>query len=146
MELPRFPPVEWRGVSPRWTGTMDDASRPDNVERSDADPRLISALAIGVAVFLVAVPLLVLAVYRDAPRLGRIPNNLPQPPAPQLQVRPQADLERLRAEESAKLSTFGWADPGRKSVRIPIERAMKLLAEKGIAGWPPEGSPSRAPP
>lgn len=127
---------------------MDNASRPDNFERSDADPRLISALAIGVALFLVAVPLLVLAAYRDAPRLGRIPDNLPQPPAPQLQIRPQADLERLRAKENARLSTFGWADSDKKNVRIPIERAMRLLAEKGIGGWPsPAGSPAaHAPP
>jgi hypothetical protein len=115
---------------------MDDISRPDDFERSDADPRLVSALAIGVAVFLVAVPLLVVTFYRDAPRLGRIPDNLPQPPAPRLQVNPAADLQRLRAEENQRLGAFAWADRSRKNVQIPIERAMKLLSEKGIAGWP----------
>jgi hypothetical protein len=115
---------------------MDDVSRPDNFERSDADPRLISAIAMGVAVFLLAVPLIVAMAYRDAPRLGRIPDRLPQPPAPRLQVNPEADLLRLRAEESERLGTFAWADRDRKTVRIPIERAMKLLSEKGIAGWP----------
>jgi hypothetical protein len=113
-----------------------DVSRPDNFERSDADPRLISALAGGVAVFLIAVPLLVVAFYREALHLGRIPDTLPQPPAPRLQIDPTADLERLRAAESENLSTFGWADHDRKNVRIPIERAMKLLSEKGLAGWP----------
>jgi hypothetical protein len=115
---------------------MDDISRPDNFERSDADPGLIGALASGVAVFLIAVPLLVVAFYREALHLGRIPDTLPQPPAPRLQVNPAADLERLRAEESENLGTFGWADRDRTSVRIPIERAMKLLSEKGIDGWP----------
>jgi hypothetical protein len=115
---------------------MDDISRPDDFERSDADPRLISALAVGVAVFLVAVPLLVVTFYRDALRLGRIPDTLPQPPAPRLQVNPAADLQRLRAEESGRLGAFAWADRDRKNVQIPIERAMKLLSEKGIAGWP----------
>jgi hypothetical protein len=148
MELRRFPPVESTGAFLGRTGTMGDVSRPDSFERSDADPRLISAIAVGVALFLIAVPLFVLAVYRDAPRLGRIPENLPRPPAPQLQVRPQDDLKRLRAEESARLDSFGWADSDRENVRIPIERAMKLLAERGIAGWPsPPGSRSaHAPP
>ena len=120
---------------------MDDVSRPDNFERSDADPRLISALAAGVAVFLVAVPLLVVTFYPEALRLGRIPDRLPQPPAPRLQVNPQADLDRLRAEENERLDTFGWADRDRKNIRIPIERAMKLLSEKGIAGWPSPAPP-----
>jgi hypothetical protein len=126
---------------------MDNASRPDDFERSDADPRLISAIAAGVALFLVAVPLLVLTAYRDAPRLGRIPEGLPQPPAPRLQVRPEADLTRLRVEESEKLNNFGWANRDKKVTHISIERAMKLLAEKGIAGWPsPAGSTSAAVP
>ena len=61
---------------------MQDVSRPHDFERSDADPRLIGALALGIAVFLVGVPFLVLISYPDAHRLGRIPDNLPQPPAP----------------------------------------------------------------
>lgn len=120
---------------------MDDVSRPENFERSDADSRLISVLAIGVAVFLVVVPLIVAMLYRDATRLGRIPDGLPQPPAPRLQVNPATDLEHLRAQESERLDAFAWADHGRKYIRIPIEQAMKLLAEKGIASWPSPAAP-----
>jgi hypothetical protein len=122
---------------------MHDVSRPKNFERSDADPRLISAIALGVSLFLLAVPFFVLLGYPSADRLGRIPENLPQPPDPRLQVAPKADLDRLRAGEDKELATFGWIDRDKQIARIPIERAMKLLSERGLASWPTT-SPSSA--
>lgn len=115
---------------------MRDESRPKNFERSDADPRLISALALGTFLFLILVPFVVLMSYPAADRLGRIPENLPQPPHPRLQVAPKADLDRLRSDEDRELTTFGWLDRDKQIARIPIERAMKLLGERGLAGWP----------
>jgi hypothetical protein len=126
---------------------MHDVSRPNDFERSDADPRLISAIALGVVVFLVGVPFLVLATYPDATSLGRIPDNSPRPPGPRLQVAPQADLDRLRARESGLLTTFGWVDHDKQIARMPVERAMKLLSERGLAGWPSsETSSTNQPP
>ena len=137
MELGRFRPVEGPGhVYPHRAGTMGEVSRPKNFERSDADPRLISALALGVLLFLICVPVMVLMSYPAADRLGRIPENLPQPPSPRLQVAPQADLDRLRDGEDRELTTFGWIDRNKQITRIPIERAMKLLVERGLTGWP----------
>jgi hypothetical protein len=121
---------------------MHDVSRPNDFERSDADPRLIGALAMGVAVFLLGVPLLVLMSYPDARHLGGIPDSLPQPPPPRLQVAPQVDLDRLHADETKKLTTFGWVDQANGVTRIPIERAMRLLSERGLAGWPASGPAS----
>jgi len=53
---------------------MNDVSHPGDYERSDADPRLIAALAVGLALFLVATPLLLTAIYPGAghpPEIGR---------------------------------------------------------------------------
>ena len=121
---------------------MHDVSRPHDFERSDANPRLIGALALGVAVFLIGVPFLVLISYPDAHRLGRIPDNLPQPPTPRLQVTPQTDLERLHAGENELLTTFGWVDQEKGVTRIPIDRAMRLLSQRGLTGWPSSPGPS----
>jgi hypothetical protein len=121
---------------------MNNVSHPRDYERSDADPRLIGALALGVAVFLVATPYALLAVYPRAARLSPLPAGQPQPPAPRLQVDPKADLDRLRAEERERLSTYGWADRERRIARIPVERAMELLAERGLAGWPSPSPPT----
>jgi hypothetical protein len=121
---------------------MSDVPRPSDYERSDADPRLIGALAAGLAAFLIAVPLLLLAIYPGAERRGANAGKLPGPPPPRLQVNPKLDLDRLEARENARLNSLGWADGGRQIAHIPIERAMQLLAERGIVGWPSSPPPA----
>ena len=54
------------------------------------------------------------------------------PPAPRLQVAPAADLARLRSREDALLQHYAWADHDAGVVRIPIDRALDLLAERGL--------------
>lgn len=54
------------------------------------------------------------------------------PPEPRLQVDPAADWQRLRATDEALLSSYGWADRPGGAVRIPIDRAMDLLAQRGL--------------
>ena len=115
---------------------MSDVSHPKDYERSDADPRLVSAIACGLAIFLIAVPLLMLAIYPGSERLGQLVGNLPLPPRPRLQVNPKLDLDQLRTRENAQLNSFGWADRDRQFARIPIERAIELLTEHGRDGWP----------
>jgi len=64
-----------------------------------------------------------------------------EPPAPRLQPDPRADLLALRAQEDAVLQTYAWVDKSRGVVRVPIERAMEILAERGMparAGAPGE--------
>jgi hypothetical protein len=56
----------------------------------------------------------------------------PLPPAPMLQVKPREELKELRAEEDRILSSYGWVDPANGIVRIPIDRAMKLVLERGL--------------
>jgi len=121
---------------------MHDQSHPNAVERSDADARLLSALALGVAAFLIAAPFLIWAIYPSAPRLGRVPPDLPQPPAPRLQTAPKADLDRLRGSENRQLNSFGWVDRDKQIGRIPIDDAMKLLSQRGLNGWPSSRPPS----
>ena len=148
MELQQFPLVGRAGAILRTElATMDDSSdespRPNAFERSDADPRLLAALAIGVAVFLLAAPFLIVASYPDASSLGRIPGNLPQPPEPRLQVAPRLTADRLHDSEQKQLNSYSWIDPGQDVVSIPIERAMRLISERGISGWP--SAPNRPP-
>jgi hypothetical protein len=52
------------------------------------------------------------------------------PPEPRLEIDPAADLANLRAQEDARLETYGWVDKPTGTVRIPIERAMDLMAER----------------
>jgi len=54
-------------------------------------------------------------------------------PQPQLQKTPGPDLKAVRAEEEQTLTSYGWVDQGKGVVRIPINRAMDLLVERGLA-------------
>ena len=78
---------------------------------------------------------LLVAYYARREAGASAPNPLaaygPQePPAPRLQTDPRRDLEALRAAEDAQLHDYGWVDRAAGRVRIPIERAMVLLAER----------------
>jgi len=122
---------------------MSDASRPRDYEQSDVDPRLIGTLALGMAAFLGAAPFLLLAIYPRAEQAAAVSPAKPLPPAPRLQVNPKADLDRLHATERDRLETYGWIDRDRHVVRIPIERAMQLLAGRGLPDWPvPPAAPA----
>ena len=52
------------------------------------------------------------------------------PPEPRLQVNPAVDLIRMRDVENVTLNNYAWVDPDKGIVRIPIVRAMAILAER----------------
>ncbi len=74
------------------------------------------------------------------------PNPLAQsfgrqvPPEPRLQPDPLRDLQTMRTEEDALLNSYGWVDRKAGVVRIPVQRALELLAQRGLpARQPPAG-------
>ena len=54
------------------------------------------------------------------------------PPEPQLQTHPLKDMDELRAAERTMLDHYAWVDQEAGVVRIPIERALELTAERGL--------------
>jgi hypothetical protein len=60
-------------------------------------------------------------------------------PAPQLEIDERTELNNDRLREEQTLSTYGWIDQKAGTVRIPIDRAMDLIAERGLPmrGQPP---------
>jgi hypothetical protein len=55
-----------------------------------------------------------------------------QPPPPRLQISPRLQLKQFRAQEDQELTTYGWINPTAGIVRIPIERAMDIVLQKGL--------------
>jgi hypothetical protein len=53
-------------------------------------------------------------------------------PAPQLEVNERTELNDIRLREENTLSTYDWVDQKAGTVRIPIDRAMDLLAQRGL--------------
>ncbi|MGH7404661.1 MAG: hypothetical protein ACREJA_02105 [Candidatus Methylomirabilales bacterium] len=58
------------------------------------------------------------------------------PPEPRLQVDPARELAAMRAAEDALLHSTDWVDRGAGIVRIPIDRAITLLAQRGLPARP----------
>jgi hypothetical protein len=46
----------------------------------------------------------------------------------------------LRYSNQQVLETYGWVNRENKTVRIPIERAMEIIAERGLPDFSPRGS------
>jgi hypothetical protein len=53
-------------------------------------------------------------------------------PAPQLETDERSELNDQSLREAGTLSTYGWVDQNAGTVRIPIDRAMELLAQRGL--------------
>jgi hypothetical protein len=70
--------------------------------------------------------------YASASAPSRITTPGKLPPPPRLQTSPTSDLQQLLDSQNAKLNSYGWIDKGTGVIRIPIERAMDLLAQRGL--------------
>ncbi len=82
-----------------------------------------------------------------AAKLGPLPPLKHQPTAePRLQEAPALDLAEMRRREQAELGSSGWVDEKARTVRIPIDEAMRLIAAKGLpARKSPAGSGASLP-
>jgi hypothetical protein len=58
------------------------------------------------------------------------------PPQPRLQATPKIELNRLRHNEEAILTSYGWLDQSKGTVRIPIDQAIDIVARKGLPSRP----------
>ncbi len=114
-------------------------------ERSDVNVRGIVTFAAGLFVIAVVVHVLVWWLFtyfavraeRMQPPPAPLAASRPQlPPEPRLQTAPLRDLQEMRAAEEAILHSYGWVDRQAGVVRIPIERAMQLLAERNLPSRP----------
>jgi hypothetical protein len=78
-----------------------------------------------------------------APAATAAPLARSGPREPRLQVDAFRDLKGMRTAEEALLGSYGWVDRQGGTVRIPLARAMELLAERGL---PAPAAPAAAPP
>jgi hypothetical protein len=63
------------------------------------------------------------------------------PPEPRLQgisrpEPPRVELRQLRNDEEVILNNYGWIDPNKGTVRIPIDQAIDIVAKKGLPSKP----------
>lgn len=62
--------------------------------------------------------------------------------SPALQRFPASDLAAFRRQQDAELGKLGWVDRDAGIARVPIEDAMKLVAERGLPDWVRQAAPA----
>jgi hypothetical protein len=109
-------------------------------EVSDVPVRPIATFAVGLVILTGVVVLLTgwllnyFAARRAELDVPASPLAVTQekPPEPRLEVVLDQVLREVRADEDALLHSYGWVDRQAGIIRIPIERAMSLLTERGL--------------
>jgi hypothetical protein len=153
-------PVLDRPAGPAGTGPQE---RRKDLLPADLPPGAVHYEATDVNVWpvtkalgaLVAVTVVALLIPMFLWFRGRLARTDPAPPPmgrhetgrlpaePRLQTRPLDDLAAIRADDERRLKSYGWVDESQGIVRIPIEAAMRMIAERGLPA--PAAAPSAAP-
>lgn len=116
-----------------------------NYESRDVHYRALAAVAAGLVILVVFAAGLNAALFayfqqRESERetstspFRTVERRLP---SPLLAIEPSRDRLEMEAEMEELLGGYGWVDPAGNRIRIPIERAMEILAA-------PEGDPTGA--
>lgn len=139
----------------------DDGAAPLNHETTDISLEGVGKLTIGFAIILFVVTAVMYGTYRmldarsvqndttaeRAADLGRTksitrptlldtPNGLDQmgrtPAGPKLLTNEPLWLAEIKKTQQEALTTYGWVNKDAGTVRLPIERAKQLIAERGL--------------
>src|SRR3984893_14142107 len=134
-------------------------------ERRDLPPKAILGSLFALAVFIAIVYFVVLGTYRlgnwyvesheipqnpmaqsadadirsinPATARARISKNF-SPPL--LETNERIEINDFRLQEEQKLHSYGWVDQPGGTVRLPIDRAMDLIAQRGLNTTPRTGT------
>ncbi|MDQ6705434.1 MAG: hypothetical protein M3Z85_05660 [Acidobacteriota bacterium] len=113
-------------------------------EHGDADVFAITKYGIGLAISVLIVAMAMWGLFdlfyeretatnAESPVARRVLDERPKiPPEPRLQATPRIELKELRENEAAILGGYGWIDPEKGIVRIPIDRAMDAVLKNGL--------------
>jgi hypothetical protein len=132
----------------------------EGFERQDLTAQGVFAFLISLAVGGVLVYLVVWGLYAfmDARQRSRQPQQSPlvkqvgtetrivspdeiaKFPQPRLERNERIEINDFRWKEEQTLNTYGWVDEKAGAVRIPIDRAMQLLAQRGLPTNPKAGA------
>jgi len=68
------------------------------------------------------------------------PEEITKFPEPRLERNERVGIKDFRLKEEQTLNSYGWVDEKTGVVHIPIERAMQLLAQRGLPTAPKAGT------
>jgi hypothetical protein len=142
-----------RGPAPATDKKRDPAVAPGSDrpaaghETKDISARAIVRFGVALAVLTAVVLVAMWGVFRlfearaekrDQPVPPMIAASLRRTPSgPRLEPDPLAPRRAVRAREDAILGSYGWVDANVGIARIPIDRAMELLVQRGLPASKP---------
>ncbi len=134
----------------------------DGFEHEDLSPSGVLYFIVGVAALVLVGLLAIVGLYKllderagkEQPAVSPLATNVPKDtrdlpegyknpggyqkylkdafPAPRLEIDERTELTDDRIAEEEKLNSYGYVAESHATVRIPIERAMDLLAQRGL--------------
>lgn len=115
-------------------------------EETDVNAWAVGKFAVALAVVCVVSLALLFGLFRYflSEQGGFADNTIKFPAEPRLQTAPALNLKAIRAAEDRALSSYGWVDQQKGIVRMPIDRAIDLLAQKGLPSRPQSEAQSAA--
>lgn len=93
----------------------------------------VSALIAAVVVVLIFLVWFYRMVAPAPPQQATTARRLP--PGPVLQANPAVDMAKFRQREEQKVSSYGWVDRNAGIAKVPVQRAMEMVAERGLPQW-----------
>src|SRR5439155_15306591 len=141
-----------------WNRHMSDELNRDQehdevaYEREDLSPRGIFAFLIGLALVGVLIHFTLKGMYgyletyekQHQPPLNPVVSqtendsrkvsnaDIARFPQPRLETNESLEINDFRLQAEKKLNSYGWIDQKAGIARIPIDRAMQLLAQRGL--------------
>ena len=108
-------------------------------ETRDANVKLILLSTVGVAIMVLSVCFITVGIFdylnthqEGSPQNTALVRPRELPPGPRVQEHPWEEYKALHADETRVLNSYGWTDQKTETVRIPIDRAIALVAERGL--------------
>lgn len=122
---------------------------PEGYEHSDANVRSLVKLGVVLAILIAFVMAAMVPTYKfiarehpQGPPASPFEDQRRLPPQPVLQPHPATDLKRYCEMEQQELDTYGWVDQHNGLVRVPVDRAMDMVLQKGLPARPAGQAPA----
>jgi hypothetical protein len=111
-------------------------------EHTDIEPSIAGKFAVWLVIAMVISAGIVYGTFwlfegmtqtagRESQQFPLAAGQVREPEGPRLQTQPFKDVYLLRQGENTKLSSYGWVDQSTGVVHIPVDDAMRIMAERG---------------
>ena len=123
----------------------------EGFEREDLSARSVMYFMAGLVIFAAVIYVIVFGMYRfldtyqkthqaaisplvtpQADTRNATEENTKSFPQPRLEENERSQLRGVIQDQDRKIETYDWVDKDRGVVKIPIERAMDLLVQRGL--------------